>query len=80
MASQDDVGPNTPHTTDKPALDVQAETSQQGREAHNSGKEESSSATSRKDQSNSNQRAKEDHPEAPGPVIGMNDERGGKGM
>lgn len=39
----------------------------------------SSDATSGKDQNDQNAKAKKDHPEAPGPVIGMNDERGGKG-
>ena len=38
-----------------------------------------SSATSEKDTGNNNERAQKDHPEAPGPVIGMNDERGGVG-
>jgi len=32
-----------------------------------------------KGQGDLNKKAKEEHPEAPGPVIGMNDERGGKG-
>lgn len=36
-----------------------------------------SGATSEKDPGNQNEKAKRDHPEAPGPVIGMNDERGG---
>lgn len=36
-----------------------------------------SAAASEKDSGNMNQKAKDDHPEAPGPVIGMNDERGG---
>lgn len=36
-----------------------------------------SSASSHKDQGSKNETAKKDHPEAPGPVIGMNDERGG---
>lgn len=40
---------------------------------------ESSQAASEADQGNHNERAKKDHPEAPGPVIGMNDERGGSG-
>ena len=43
-----------------------------------SGKSRSQAAT-QKDEKNSGQRAKEEHPEAPEPVIGMNDERGGKG-
>ena len=43
-------------------------------------KEAPSQATSQKDQRNSNERAKKEHPEAPEPVIGMNEERGGKGF
>jgi len=49
-------------------------------------KGEGSQASSEKDvrgrpgmDETSNEKAKKDHPEAPGPVIGMNDERGGKG-
>jgi len=45
--------------------------------AKNDGKD--SAATSEKDDGNMNEKAKRDHPEAPSPVIGMNDERGGKG-
>ncbi len=36
-----------------------------------------SSAASEADARQDNSRAKKDNPEAPGPVIGMNDERGG---
>lgn len=36
-----------------------------------------SGAASETDARDDNKRAKEEHPEAPGPVIGMNDERGG---
>lgn len=53
-----------------------------GKAERASGKGESS-ATSEKaggaGHKDLNKKAKEDHPEAPGPVIGMNDERGGKG-
>lgn len=38
-----------------------------------------SGATSEKDVGNMNKKAKQDHPEAPGPILGMNDERGSKG-
>ncbi|KAI9861828.1 MAG: hypothetical protein M1824_001939 [Vezdaea acicularis] len=41
--------------------------------------DELSQATSQSDHRSSNARAKEESPKAPGPVIGMNDERGGKG-
>ena len=67
--------------------DVQSEQSQAGmreKERHMSGndaepgKEENvSQGVSEADQNNSNARAKEEAPEAPGPIIGMNDERGG---
>ena len=65
--------------------DVQSEQSQAGmreKDRHMSGndagKEENvSQGVSEADQNKSNTRAKEDSPEAPGPVIGMNDERGG---
>ena len=36
-----------------------------------------SQATSQEDKGNQNKQAEKDHPEAPTPVIGMNDERGG---
>lgn len=39
--------------------------------------DELSQATSQSDHRSSNARAKEESPKAPGPVIGMNDERGG---
>lgn len=53
--------------------------------ASKSGKEErtgesgyvGSGAANEKDLGNQNEQAKKDHPEAPGPVLGMNDERGG---
>lgn len=52
------------------------------KDASESGKEEraqggGSQATSEGDHGNMNEKAKKDHPEAPGPVLGMNDERGG---
>jgi hypothetical protein len=37
---------------------------------------EGSQAISRRDESQGNKKAKQDHPEAPEPVIGMNEERG----
>lgn len=42
------------------------------------GGDSGSSAINESDETNSNARAKKDT-KAPGPVIGMNDERGGKG-
>ncbi|KAL9047727.1 MAG: hypothetical protein Q9206_006514, partial [Seirophora lacunosa] len=61
-------------------LDVQSGASKSGaRQRARDDEHEGSSATSQKDPGNQNEKAQRDHPEAPGPVIGMNDERGGKG-
>lgn len=57
-------------------LDPQSKASQTGMAAHSKG-EEGSQGLSRKDEGGYNRKAKEEHPEAPGPVLGMNDERGG---
>jgi hypothetical protein len=54
---------------------VQHDASKQGKAERASGG--GSVATSEKDKENKNKKAQEDHPEAPGVVIGMNDERGG---
>jgi hypothetical protein len=59
---------NDTHNVQKSASDGgQAEKAKGGRD----------NATGEKDVRNSNKKAKQDHPEAPGPVLGMNDERGG---
>jgi len=63
----------------RPAHDTQAQTAQQGMKDHEEMKE-GSDAISRRDERDSNKKAKEDHPEAPEPVIGMNAERGSKGQ
>ena len=47
------------------------------KDTHSSSDGGHSQATTEKDKGNQNAQAKKDHPEAPGPVIGMNDERGG---
>ena len=60
----------------KDELDVQGQASQSGGRERASGDERQSQATTEKDSGNQNEQAKKDHPEAPGPVIGMNDERG----
>ncbi|KAI4126380.1 MAG: hypothetical protein LQ338_003776 [Usnochroma carphineum] len=61
-------------------LDVHSGSSKSGhRQRATEDEHEGSSAASQKDPGNQNEKAKRDHPEAPGPVIGMNDERGGKG-
>ena len=55
--------------------DPQSQNAQAGMKEHEQFKE-GSQAISRKDERDNNKRAKEDHPEAPEPVIGMNEERG----
>ncbi|KAL8769638.1 MAG: hypothetical protein Q9209_004435 [Squamulea sp. 1 TL-2023] len=69
------------HTTNRQdELDVHSGASKSGaRQKIEDDEHEGSSAASQKDPGNQNEKAKKDHPEAPGPVIGMNDERGGKG-
>ena len=64
------------HAVERDRHDSQADAAQEGMKAHQEGRE-GSQATSRKDEGNQNKRAKQDRPEAPEPVIGMNDERGG---
>lgn len=59
------------HVLNRDNLDRQGEPSNQARADKAAGKE-GSNAISQKDERNSNQKAKDDHPEAPGPVIGMN--------
>jgi len=54
---------------------VQIDASKEGKAERSSS--EGSGASTEKD--HGNEKAKKDHPEAPGPVIGMNDERGSKG-
>ncbi|EXJ83161.1 hypothetical protein A1O1_06780 [Capronia coronata CBS 617.96] len=65
------------HAVNRSQHDPQSEGAQQGIKDHEEGKE-GSQAISRKDEGNANKKAEEDHPEAPQPVIGMNDERGQK--
>ena len=62
------------HAVKRDPLDVQADASQQGMKEHEQGT--GGQATSRKDEVQNNKRAKEEFPEAPEPVIGMNSERG----
>ena len=61
----------------KDELDVQSGASQSGKRERATDNENASQGTTEKDSGNQNEQAKKDHPEAPGPVIGMNDERGG---
>ena len=58
-------------------LNVQSGASQSGKRERATDDENASQGTTEKDSGNQNEQAKKDHPEAPGPVIGMNDERGG---
>ena len=69
-------------TNQKDDLNIHASASQSGqgdrmKDAHSSSDSGQSQATTEKDKGGQNAQAKRDHPEAPGPVIGMNDERGG---
>ena len=57
-------------------INIHSSASVEGRNERSSGSR-GESATTEKDHKTGNQKAEEDHPEAPGPVIGMNDERGG---
>ncbi|KAI9771943.1 MAG: hypothetical protein M1835_006336 [Candelina submexicana] len=68
------------HVTNKPdELNVHSSASASGKRQKATG-DGQSSATSERDPKNDNERAQKDHPEAPGPVIGMNDERGPGGV
>lgn len=57
-------------------LDVQSEAARSAQRERTGEAEPGSSAISERDLGNQNKEAKKDHPEAPEPVIGMNDERG----
>ncbi|MCJ1430432.1 hypothetical protein MMC29_008350 [Sticta canariensis] len=79
FASWEGRPPEEHVTNRKDELDVQSSASKSGvreRAAGGGGSGQSSVAASQKDDGDQNKKAKEDHPEAPGPVIGMNDERG----
>jgi len=67
------------HTTDsKDELDVESEASGKGQRAK-AADDTTSNATSQRDTQGAQKKAKEEHPESPkGPIIGMNDEKGGK--
>ena len=67
FASWEGRQPEEHVTNRKDELDVQSSASKSGVQER---------AASQKDHGDQNKKAKEDHPEAPGPVIGMNDERG----
>jgi len=64
------------HITREPdSNNVQIDASKEGKAERVSG--EGSAAASEKDTDQKNKKAQDDHPEAPGVVLGMNDERGG---
>lgn len=66
----------TQHATDtSDELDVQSSGAKQGQRDKAAG--QGGQAATQADERNNNQRAKDENPEAPGPVLGMNDERGG---
>ena len=69
-------------TNRKDDLNIQASASKSGQGDRQKGSPKESEgghsqATTEVDKGGQNEQAKKDHPEAPGPVIGMNDERGG---
>jgi len=70
-------------TEDGDKYNVEHDGSKLGRQERAEGGtgEGTSNATSiaEKDGQNSRSKTKKEHPEAPGPIIGMEDERGGKG-
>jgi len=65
-------------TENNDSHNVQKDASKSGQQERAKGGS-NSQAMSEADHGNQNAKAKKDHPEAPGPVLGMNDERGGKG-
>lgn len=77
FASWEGRQPEEHVTNRKDELDVQSSASKSGVKERAAGDAGQSSAASQRDHGDQNKKAKEDHPEAPGPVIGMNDERGG---
>jgi hypothetical protein len=62
-------------TNEKDKGNVYYDASKEGKAERASG--DGSAAASEKDKDKKNQKAQKKHPEAPGVVIGMNDERGG---
>lgn len=56
-------------------LNVHSKASKSGKQEHAGGSEQNP-LTNEKDYGNQNKKAKEENPEAPAAVLGMNDERG----
>ncbi|KAG9771264.1 hypothetical protein KCU95_g15710, partial [Aureobasidium melanogenum] len=70
--------PDSEHATNKKdKLDVQSANAAEGQKSKS--RDEGGTATQRRDSNDSTAKAKKDNPEAPDVVIGMQDERGGKG-
>ncbi|CAD0097041.1 unnamed protein product [Aureobasidium vineae] len=70
--------PDSEHATNKKdKLDVQSANAAEGQKAKSH--DEGGTATQHRDSNNSTAKAKKENPEAPDVVIGMQDERGGKG-
>ncbi|KAK6006244.1 hypothetical protein QM012_006654 [Aureobasidium pullulans] len=70
--------PDSEHATNKKdKLDVQSANAAEGQKSKS--RDEGGTATQRRDSNNSTAKAKQENPESPDVVIGMQDERGGKG-
>ncbi|KAH0361115.1 hypothetical protein KCU65_g8931, partial [Aureobasidium melanogenum] len=70
--------PDSEHATrKKDKLDVQSANAAEGQKSKS--RDEGGTATQRRDSNNSTSKAKQENPESPDVVIGMQDERGGKG-
>ncbi|KAG9535292.1 hypothetical protein KCU77_g23655, partial [Aureobasidium melanogenum] len=70
--------PDSEHATNKKdKLDVQSANAAEGQKSKS--RDEGGTATQRRDSNNSTSKAKKENPESPDVVIGMQDERGGKG-
>lgn len=77
LVSSEGARPDDHALNRKDELDVQSKAVRSGQRERAGASEPTSSATIEKDPGNQNKEAHKDHPEAPGPVLGMNDERGG---
>ncbi|KAG9995233.1 hypothetical protein KCU80_g24505, partial [Aureobasidium melanogenum] len=70
--------PDSEHATNKKdKLDVQSANAAEGQKSKS--RDEGGTATQRRDANDSTAKAKKENPESPDVVIGMQDERGGKG-
>ncbi|KAF2005722.1 hypothetical protein P154DRAFT_518440 [Amniculicola lignicola CBS 123094] len=79
-SAKTDAYTDSEHATSKAkhdANDIQSNSVKAGQKAVEAGK--GGSATERKDSQGGVAKAKKEHPEAPDPAIGMQDERGGRG-